>query len=264
MSLPPNPPSLEGLGRRPFSFYPPVLNIEHNEWIFEKATWSEVLVSNTKTKAEVWVPRRFLGEISRVDEPVMIVGLRRELEFKAGALWPHERRVIEMPRAVNEGPRPAAGETPAPPPPRPAMVGGMRLENGAESRIGVLIGGALAVGLLLCVLVVVMFRGGPDGKKVTYVPVMQQNLGLTLVDDYHAVVRRLGQPAEDRWKSETGELQYRVLVYKDRGVSIVLMGKDRESARYIGAMDVNWRPVDSVDLPHAGNSRSMLNALKRF
>ena len=43
MSSSPTPTALEKLGKRPFSFYPPVLNIEHNEWLFERATWSEVL-----------------------------------------------------------------------------------------------------------------------------------------------------------------------------------------------------------------------------
>src|SRR6266404_8988564 len=100
MSVQPIPPPLEHLGQRPFSFYPPILNIEHNEWIFRRATWSEILVSNTKTSAEVWVSRRYLGDISRVEEPVMILGLNKELEYKTGQLWPAQRRVIEIPRAV--------------------------------------------------------------------------------------------------------------------------------------------------------------------
>ncbi len=61
------------MGDRPFSFYPPVVGVEHNEWLYKQATWSEILVTNTKTNMEVWVPRRFLGELSKVDEPVMIV-----------------------------------------------------------------------------------------------------------------------------------------------------------------------------------------------
>src|SRR5512141_2863581 len=100
MSGPPIPPLHEPLVHRPFSFYPPILNIAHNEWRLRRSTWSELLVVNAKTGAEVWIPRRFLGEISRVDEPVMIVGLLKELEYKGGSVWPHERRVIEMPRAV--------------------------------------------------------------------------------------------------------------------------------------------------------------------
>ena len=102
MSIPPIPPPLEHLGARPFSFYPAILNIEHNEWLFRKATWSEVLVYNVKTNEELWIPRRFLGELSRIEDPVVIVGLVKELEYRGGAVLPHQRRVIEMPLAVGE------------------------------------------------------------------------------------------------------------------------------------------------------------------
>src|ERR1039458_10137443 len=84
MASPPIPPSLDHLTTRPFSFYPPILNIEHNEWLFRKATWSEILVVNCKSGAEVWISRRLVGEVSRVDDPVLIVGLNRELEYKGG------------------------------------------------------------------------------------------------------------------------------------------------------------------------------------
>ena len=67
-------PELEGLSGRAFSFYPPILNVEHNEWRLREATWSEILVHNTNCDQEIWVPRRFVGAISRVEEPVMIVG----------------------------------------------------------------------------------------------------------------------------------------------------------------------------------------------
>src|SRR6266699_3688837 len=103
MSLPPIPSPLEHLGVRPFSFYPAILNVEHNEWLFRKATWSEILVVNCKTGAEIWIPRRFVGEVSRIEDPVLIVGLVRELEYKTGAVWPFQRRVIEMPVAVGGG-----------------------------------------------------------------------------------------------------------------------------------------------------------------
>ena len=91
-------PELEGLSGRAFSFFPPILNVEHNEWKLLEATWSEILVHNTKDGQEIWVPRRFMGAVSRVEEPVMIVGLERELEFTAGILRTHERRVISMPK----------------------------------------------------------------------------------------------------------------------------------------------------------------------
>src|SRR5512140_2077154 len=101
----PVPLSVEQLGDRPFSFYPAILGIEHNEWSYSRGTWSEMLVINRTTSNEVWIPRRFVGEVSRIDEPVVIVGLTRELEYRSGMVVPHERRVVQMPRAVNDVPR---------------------------------------------------------------------------------------------------------------------------------------------------------------
>jgi hypothetical protein len=261
MSVPPLPPSLETLGKRPFSFYPPVLNIEHNEWIFQKSSWSEFLVTNSKTGMEVWVPRRFLGEVSRVDEPVMIVGLKRELEYRAGTLVAHERRVIEMPKAVNDHARPPLPEQA---PPSALSSIGLSMNDGAESKIGKVILGALAVGLLVTFLVVSYFRSKSDVNNVTFVPIVQQQLGLTARDEFGTVVRKLGQPSEDRWRPETGEMQYRILRYPEKGIYVILMGMERDKARYIGSMDESWKPVDSVELPQRGNTRAMLNKLAKF
>src|ERR1700730_11997307 len=97
MSIPPISPSLEHLVARPFSFYPAILNIEHNEWLFRKATWSEILVHNVKTNEELWIPRRFLGEISLVEDPVLIVGLVKELEYRRGAGLRDQRPVTRRP-----------------------------------------------------------------------------------------------------------------------------------------------------------------------
>jgi hypothetical protein len=261
MSVPPVPPPLESLGQRSFSFYPPILNIVHNEWLYRKANWSEVLVQNTKSLEEIWVPRRYLGAVSSVDEPVMIVGLTKELEFKTGTLWPAQRRVIEMPRAVNEGPRP---RTPDLEIPRPAPVIGIRVEDGAESRIGRLVLGGIALGIVGCVLVVSLYRGGVLGNKIIYSAVMQSDVGLSSLDDYHAVVRLLGQPTEDRWRPDRGEMQYRLLGYPQQGFYIILMGRDRNEARYIGAMDRSWNPVHTVQMAAHVNSVSLLRNLKRF
>src|SRR5690242_19923739 len=157
MSSPPIPPSLEHLATRPFSFYPPILNIEHNEWLYRKATWSEILVVNCKSGSEVWIPRRFLGEVSRVDDPVLIVGLNRELEYKAGSVWPYQRRVIEMPVAVGAPIRTSTEEVPYRAAPAPIV--GIRLEPN-DKRIFKLIGGALSVALVLYVVAVNLNRVG--------------------------------------------------------------------------------------------------------
>jgi hypothetical protein len=189
-----------------------------------------------------------------VDEPVMIVGLTKELEYKAGSVWPHERRVIEMPRAVGETRRPAAQ-----PPEKPAPVVGIRLEEGPERRVSRLIGGALLLVLLCCVLLVVATR-----RPVSYRTIEQFTLGLTAQDDYYSIVRKLGPPGEDRWKEGAGELQYRLLYYPRQSVFLILMGTDRENAHYIGALDKNWRVVHAVELPNGANSRAVLRNLRRF
>jgi hypothetical protein len=252
------PPPLEHFPDRPFSFFPPILNIEHNQWRFRQSTWAEMLVVNSKTGLELWIPRRLVGDISEVDEPVMIVGLNKELEYTAGNLVPHTRRVIDMPHSVFTARAPSGA--PAPHPRR----SGMHLESSAESRIGWLILGALLVGIAVTFLVVSMFRGSGSGANVVYKPVLQSELGLTAQDDYWAVVRKLGMPADDRWRPDTGELQYRLLDYPQRAFFIVLMGPDRDHAHYIGALDKNWKPIDSVTQPGGINTTSMLRTLKKF
>jgi hypothetical protein len=144
MASPPIPPTLDPTAGRPFSFYPAIRGIEHNEWIFRKATWSELVVVNRKSGDEISIPRRLAGEVSIVDDPVVIVGLLRELEYREGAVWPCQRRVIEMPLAVGET-RPAA------PRPRyaPAPVVGIRLEPKKTRPINKAVRGLLALAILL-------------------------------------------------------------------------------------------------------------------
>src|SRR5579863_7905032 len=101
----PLPTPLDQLGSRGFSFYPPILGIEHHQWSFRRATSGEIHVVNTSTITELSIHRRFIGEVSAIHDPVVIVGLVKELEYSAGAVVPHVRRVIEMPRAVNDSPR---------------------------------------------------------------------------------------------------------------------------------------------------------------
>ncbi|MBL8241187.1 MAG: hypothetical protein JNM66_27440 [Bryobacterales bacterium] len=247
-------PELEGLRGRAFSFYPPILNVEHNEWKLCEATWSEILVHNTKDQREIWVPRRFLGKVSQVDEPVMIVGLDKELEWTAGILRPHERRVIAMPAAPN-----SALVVPDESIPTPAMVGGTRIGDAGESRMGLyIIGGIIAV--LFVVYGVVSYS---RGDRVEYQAVLQEDLGFTAEDDYHAVVRKLGAPANDRWK-EGKDLQYRALAYPDRHFTVVLMGTEQKNARYIGALNDDWKPVHSVKHAGHGNTRALLQGLPKF
>jgi hypothetical protein len=259
MSIPPIPPPLDHLGARPFSFYPAILNIEHNEWIFRKATWSEILVYNVKSKEEIWIPRRFIGELSRIEDPVVIVGLTKELEFRNGAVLPYQRRVIEMPIAVNDRP-----VTPAPPrPPAPAPVVGIRLEAGPEARIGKLILGALFVGVMVTLGVVMATREGAPRPKTSYSNTDSAFLDLTPRDDYYSVVAKLGPPEQDHTIQKGGELEFRSLWYPRRSYYIIL-GSQRDHLRYIGAMDKEWRVVHAVTLPGGTSTAPLLRGLARF
>jgi hypothetical protein len=153
MPGPPIPASFESLGRRPFSFYPPIVNVEHNEWVLRRANWTDFQVINTKTKDELCVPRRFVGEGALVEEPVMIVGLVKELEYREGLVLPHVRRVIEMPRAVNAGaPARMIG------PPRSAPVVGIRIEAEPRSKVWRMLVAAAAAAVLICVAVVILVQ----------------------------------------------------------------------------------------------------------
>jgi hypothetical protein len=250
------PPPLEELGPRPFSFYPPILNIEHNEWMFGRSTWSEMLVVNTKTGMELWIPRRFLGEVSRIEQPVMIVGLNKELEFRAGTVWPTQRRIIEMPRT---GAEPATSTPPAVPKSH-ASGGAAFSSSGPEQRIWRLIGGVLLVAIIAVVILISFSRSGPLRPHVVYTARDTEYLDLNRDDDYFAVVRKLGPPAEDRWKSESGELQYRLLVYPKRSYSVILMGTSRNDARFIGVLDKDWRPLHYLN----EEMGSMLRGMSRF
>ncbi|HYP14831.1 MAG TPA: hypothetical protein VEQ63_12965, partial [Bryobacteraceae bacterium] len=90
-------------------------------------------------------------------------------------------------------------------------------------------------------------------------------LPFTGTDDYFAVIRQLGKPKADQWRSEQGELQYRVLRYPDRNLAVILMGTERNKELYVGALDLNqWKPVHAVSLPSGRDTYSMLRSIKRF
>jgi hypothetical protein len=226
------PTPLDQLGSTPFSFYPPIVNIEHNEWIFRRSTWDEIQVVNTKTAAELSVPRSFVGELSLVGEPVLIVGLLKELEYREGVVYPHIRRVIEMPRVVNDSPRPRIR---GPEPVRPAAVVGIRLESRGRGRTVL---GAVAAGLLACFIGIIS-RDVLMTSRVWRAPARIQ-LPFTNQDDYDAIIQRLGQPAEDQWRTSKG-LEYRRLWYPKQAFAVILI-----NGRYRGALDANGRVLHSA------------------
>jgi hypothetical protein len=252
MASPPIPPTLEHLGNQPFALFPAIGQIEHNEWLYKKATWSEIQVVNRKDGLEIWIPRRFVGELSSTGEPVLILGLTRELEYQGGMVCPSKRRILQMPASL--GGIAVSGERS-----QPAPVLGIRLESGTDRRMLRLVGGAVTVAILGCLVVASFTRVGVFRQRVIFTAKDQSYLDLTPHDDYLAVVNKLGKPVEDR-SQEIGTIQYRELGYPDRRYTVVLMGGEINSAVYVGIMDQDWRPIYATN----GATMSLLRSLRRF
>lgn len=255
--------SVEALQGKRFSFYPAIRNVDHNEWTLDGENWSELRVVNGKGGHEIWIPRNYVGSISSSDSPVLIVGLNRELEFKAGTVWPYQRTVIEMPRP-RQRPASEAGEYL---PPRPSI---RRLES-AESKVGRFLVASLVVGLAACLFVVVFaFEGLQFPFRNLLRPSSdtadQRYLSLGVADTYHDVVLKLGQPEEERWISpEIAEIQFQLLRYPARSYTVVLMGASRADAHYIGALHEPSRQIlDSAQLGNSGSTASMLKNLPEY
>jgi hypothetical protein len=225
MAISPLPAPLQQLGGRRFSFYPPIRNIAHNEWIYRRASWTEVVVVNTGSGAECVIPRAHIGDVSYVDAPVVIVGLKRELESREGIVRAWHQPVIELPVAVNQS------ATVVPHPERLAPVVSIRLEPRSESRSS----HKLAVGLML----------GAIGCLIA------ANIART----------HLAAPAATEHSVRTldGNV-YRLIRYADRRSIVVL---DAES-RYLGTIDPHGRVLSAVTLPDGRNSAPLLRSLPPF
>jgi hypothetical protein len=258
-------PAFESFAGRAFSFYPAIRNVEYNEWTYGRETWSEILFVNSKTGQEIWIPRHFIGRISSAEEPVLIVGLKWELELKGGAVWPFERRLIEMPGPPGPGAHaasPKAEAGPGPLPPVPAST---------DSQMGRLILYAVAMGLGACLLVVLFaFEGAPRPqdwlRRRAPATKDQQYLTLNREDTYHDVVRKLGPPDREQWITpESAAVHFHALWYSQRSYVVVLMGAERGGVRYIGTIHAATRaPLDEVPLPGGGSTGAMLRTLPKF
>ncbi len=225
-----------------FSFYPAIVGVAHNEWILRRATWTEIQVENVKTAQEIWIPRRFLGEVSSIEAPFRIVGLLKELEYREGMVLPHRRSVIEMPRAVNDfsrsGLRPVYGRR---------EVVAIRPEASAESRFWRVLRGSVAAGILVCLSVIFVVRDAHLGARLgwTSAPHLPN---LDAQDDYASIVKKLGNPASDRWfPLASGEGGYRRLWYSRKGVTLILTGASPETARYSGTLNLDGEIIHSVN-----------------
>jgi hypothetical protein len=258
MSIAPLPTPLQHLGGRRFSFYPPIRNLEPNEWLYRRATWSECVVVNTRSGEEVWVPRAFLGEVSRMDEAVMIVGLNRELEWRSGVITPRQRAVIEFPMgcsrsAVNDG------GAAAPRSQHSAPVISIRLETRPESRAWKWIGVAAVLGAVACTVFVDVTRQAQFHQRADLFRGYRSYLQLGPDDDYASTVRKLGLPAR-AGSHQTGDRVFRSLAYPARRYSVILMGSKSDRQRYIGTLDPQGRVLDAVRFPDGSSAEPVLDS----
>jgi len=246
---------LDQLAGRKFAFYPALAGIEHNEWRYEKATWSEVLVTNAQTNAQIWIPRRYVGEISSTDDPILIVGLTRELESKGGMIVPVQKRVLTMTGAPRVTPEtsstaPGVGE--------PKPVSGLRFDRSDRGMLK-LIGIAVAAACVLGLLILNSARIHEIRQRVTFTGADQSFANLGSHDDYLSVTQKLGTPVTDH-PQESGTILFRALGYPERKYTVILMGRDPNSMLYVGTVDQDWRPI------HSANERTaaLLRTLKPF
>jgi hypothetical protein len=252
MSIAPLPTPLQHLGGRRFSFYPPIRNLEPNEWLYRRATWSECVVVNARSGEEVWVPRIFLGEVSRIDEAVMIVGLNRQLEWRSGKVISLERRVIELPVAVTNSQPPSHSGHLAP-------VINIRLEPKPEVRAWKWIGVAAILSAVAFTIVADVARQTPWRQRADFSRGYRSYLQLAPEDDYASTIRKLGAPARAD-SHAAGARVFRSLTYTARRYSVILMGSTKEDARYIGTLDLHGRVLDAVRLPDGTSGESLLNS----
>ncbi len=261
-TLPAEPHSTIGqLEGRRFSFYPAILGIDHNEWTLGDSTWSEVQVRNCETGADFWIPKRELGGVSSSDSPVLILGLRRELEFKAGGIFPHRRVVTEIPST------PAARRGVPDPAPEP----GQRNLSVADARVVQLLALAVGVALVLSVLIFLGLTGrlhNPLDRwfRADTSTADQRYIGLSAADSSFSVVARLGRADLEQWISGAeDEIQFQALHYPQRRYIVILMGGSRSDMRYLGTLHGPTRQVlDSAELRSGGDTGPMMRNLPDF
>jgi hypothetical protein len=246
------------MAARSFSFFPPIVGIEHNEWLLRQVNWSEVLVVNKATNQELWIPRRYFGQASMIEDPVLIVGLTREMEYQGGMLRPYKQRLIKMPSGPPAHAESAGGKDHA----ADSSVMRVRSES-SDKRAFRLIGMAVGCALLIWVVGAVALRVGFISQRIVITTRDQTFQTLTGRDDRFEIVKKIGQPGFDRFK-EVGSIQYEALSYPDRKYTVILAGQDVRTLAYIGTVDDNWRPVHFVNLHTGGSTESLLQTMERF
>lgn len=253
MSIAPLPTPLQHLGGRRFSFYPAIRNLEPNEWLYRRTTWSECVVVNSRSGEEVWIPRVFVGDVSRIDEPVMIVRLNRELEWRGGAIIPRQRGVVELPVAVNDG-RAGASRTG-----HLAPVINIRLEPKQEIRAWKWAGVAVVLGAVAFTIVADITRQAESHQRDDLFRNYRSWLQLNPDDDYGSTIRKIGIPTRS-FSQSAGDRYFRQLVYTPRHYAVILMGSGAEVPRYVGTLGTQGRVLDAVRFPDGSTAEALLKS----
>jgi hypothetical protein len=69
----------------------------------------------------------------------------------------------------------------------------------------------------------------------------------------------MGAPSSIR-VTQSGGAVFQSLVYGARRYSVILMGQDKESARYVGTIDTRGHVLDAVRLTNGSNSERLLHS----
>ncbi len=255
MSIAPLPTPLQHFGGRRFSFYPPIRNLGPNEWLYRRSTWTECIVVNARSGEEVCIPRMFLGEISRVEEAVMIVRLSRDLEWRSGVVTPRVRSVIVMPKPATDGGAELHPHAPAP-------VINIRLEPKSEVRAWKWIGVAAVLGAVAFTIAADLARQ-TDSRQSSYaIRGHRSYLQLGPGDNYASTVGKLGFPSRTG-SLEEGDRLVRSLTYASRHYSVILMSTKQEEAHYIGTLDMHGRVLDAVRFSDGSTAEALLRSAWR-
>lgn len=246
-------PGLLGLtAGRSFSLYPPILGVAHNEWRFRRATWSEFIIVNTHSGEEACIPRSFIGDVS-ANAPTVIMGLKREMEWRDGLAVPYRRPVVELPVAVNDF-VPAVRHS------RPAPVVNIRLESRHPAITGRKAIVFVMIGMVVSAVVADIANPGGMRDRIDAMRVSRSWQQLTPADDYTAVVGKLGAPAAQRTYVESGGRVLVSLDYPRRHFTAVLEGQTQANAHYIGSLDPLGRILGDTPVSDA----ALLRSIPRF
>jgi hypothetical protein len=246
-------PGLLGLtAGRSFSLYPPILGVAHNEWRFRRATWSEFVIVNTHSGEEACIPRSFIGDVS-ANAPTVIVGLRREMEWRDGIAVPYRRPVVELPVAVNDF-VPAIRHS------RSAPVVNIRLESRAPAITGRKAIVFVMLGIVASAVVADIAYPGGMRDRIGAMRVSRSWQQLNSADGYSAVIAKLGAPSAHRTYVETSGRVFLSLDYPRLHFTAVLEGQTEADARYVGSIDARGRILGTASL----SDPDLLRSIPRF